>query len=270
MSGYDQFFKTAHQVRKGEVKTPPFKIKKNATVEADPVEDRLRKALKVEKKPRAKFPWSAAIVLSLCLAAIGFYLVAPQKIEDIFGKIEILPMGEAIAEESQAAEKSKQGVGEKEKAASDEDKNKTGQGSAKAQSVTEDLSHFEKLKERKEALDLREKELAELEEELQRQKVELEKRLAQLESMRSEISAALKDRVEVDQEKVNKLVELYTNMKPKQASDIIGSLNDDLAVEILAKMKKKSAAEIMNLLPAEKARALSEKYTGYRRRVAGQ
>ena len=38
-----------------------------------------------------------------------------------------------------------------------------------------------------------------------------------------------------------------------------------LAVEVLAKMKKKNAAEIMNLLPADKARVLSEKYTGYRR-----
>jgi len=59
---------------------------------------------------------------------------------------------------------------------------------------------------------------------------------------------------------VNKLVDLYSNMKPKQAADILGSLNEELAVEVLAKMKKKSAAEIMNLLQPEKAKILSEKY----------
>jgi hypothetical protein len=30
-------------------------------------------------------------------------------------------------------------------------------------------------------------------------------------------------------------------------------------------MKKKNAAEVMNLLPPEKTKVLSEKYTGYRR-----
>ena len=83
-----------------------------------------------------------------------------------------------------------------------------------------------------------------------------------------QIAQTLKDRVEVDQEKVTKLVDLYSNMKPKQAADVIGSINEDLAVEVLAKMKKKSAAEIMNLLSPEKARVLSEKYTGYRRGTA--
>jgi len=100
---------------------------------------------------------------------------------------------------------------------------------------------------------------------LQRQKVELDKRIVQLEEMRTQIAQVLKERVEVDQEKVNKLVDLYSNMKPKQAADVIGTINEDLAVEVLAKMKKKNAAEIMNLLSPDKARVLSEKYTGYRR-----
>jgi flagellar motility protein MotE (MotC chaperone) len=105
-----------------------------------------------------------------------------------------------------------------------------------------------------------------LEEELQRQKVELDKRIQQLEGVRRDIASILKDRVEVDQQKVDKLVDLYSNMKPKQAADVMSSLNEDLAVEILSKMKKKNAAEIMNLLPPEKARILSEKYTGYQQK----
>src|SRR5690606_22357856 len=98
----------------------------------------------------------------------------------------------------------------------------------------------------------------------------LDKRIRQLEEMRGQIGQVLKDRVELDQEKVGKLVDLYSNMRPKQAAEIIGSLNEDLAVEVLAKMKKKSAAEIMNLLPPEKAKVLSEKYTGYGRSYSSE
>ena len=174
-------------------------------------------------------------------------------------------MGQASASEDKAAEKSKSAEGKQEKAAAHKEGANPDKGPEAKEVVPEDLSHYEKLKQRKEELDVREKELAELEEELQRQKVELDKRIQQLEEMRGQIATVLKDRVEVDQEKVTKLVDLYSNMKPKQAADVIGSINEDLAVEVLAKMKKKNAAEIMNLLDPAKARMLSEKYTGYRR-----
>lgn len=278
MSGYDQFFKTAQAVKKGTApSTPQFKLTnkakpkvaaKKSTSEDSLEELRLRKAFNVKPK-RSQFPWSAAAGLAVCLFIVGIYLAAPQKVEGWLKSFEILPMGQALASEEKAAETSKAKDLEKAKSANDGKENKTGPESKESSQVLGHSNHFEKLTARKEELDQREKELTELEEELQRQKVELEKRLAQLEAMRTEIATTLKDRVEVDQEKVTKLVDLYSNMKPKQAADVIGSLNDDLAVEVLAKMKKKIAAEIMNLIPAEKARALSEKYTGYRRKLAG-
>jgi flagellar motility protein MotE (MotC chaperone) len=45
-------------------------------------------------------------------------------------------------------------------------------------------------------------------------------------------------------------------------------LNEDLAVEILDKLKKKSAAEILDMMTAKKARRLSELLTGYQRSTA--
>jgi flagellar motility protein MotE (MotC chaperone) len=107
-----------------------------------------------------------------------------------------------------------------------------------------------------------------LEEDLQKHKAELDSKNKQLESMRSDISKTLKARVEVDQEKVEKLVQFYSTMKPQQAAKVIESLNEDLAVEVMDKMKKKSAAEIMNALKPEKARRLSEMLTGYQRSPA--
>lgn len=275
-SGYKQFFKTAQAVKRGSAAPAPaasakkFKVKPKADTE-----EILRQALVSRpKKAKAPIPWKAVGGMSLTLAALGFYLAAPQKVESWVQAVEVQAFGSASAKEEKGAaapaekSKAKQAAGEKAAEGAKADgktKNPDDPGLS-----SEEANHFDKLKQRKEELDMREKELAQLEEELQRQKVELDKRIVQLEEMRGQIAQVLKDRVEVDQEKVNKLVELYSNMKPKQAADVIGSIHEDLAVEVLAKMKKKNAAEIMNLLPPEKARTLSEKYTGYRRSLAGE
>jgi len=231
-NGYEQFFKKAQAVRRKSV--PP-------------------------RKPRPQIPWRAAIVMFSILIFASAYLIFPESMEKLWGMIEIRAIGGAQAETT-PAEKSPV----KENSAVSADASKSDKSAAAAEPVAEDVSHYEKLKQRKEDLDRRERELSELEEELQKQKVELDKRIVQLEEMRNQIAQVLKDRVEMDQEKVTKLVDLYSNMKPKQAADVIATINEDLAVEVLAKMKKKNAAEIMNLLPADKAKVLSEKYTGYR------
>jgi flagellar motility protein MotE (MotC chaperone) len=100
---------------------------------------------------------------------------------------------------------------------------------------------------------------------LQQQKLALEKRLKELEDIRTKISSRLDEKVKIDQEKVDKLVEFYSNMKPQNAAKVFEDIDEDLAVEILNKMKKKSAADIMNLLKSEKAQKLSEKFAGYKR-----
>lgn len=273
-NGYDQFFKTAQDVKRG---TPPpstqgktqFKTRASETQTARKQEAQIRQSMKMKRK-KAPFPWKASGVLAVCLGLGGFYLAAPQVVENFVDRIQVRAMGEAEAVENQTAGKKTEGDSKTAAAPVNDTQGKAEntKGSGEHPIEADEASHFEKLRERKEALDLREKELGELEEELQKQKVELDKRITQLEDMRNQIAQILKERVEVDQEKVNKLVDLYSNMKPKQAADVIASLNEDLAVEVLAKMKKKNAAEIMNLLPSDKARVLSEKYTGYRRNHA--
>ncbi len=274
---YKQFFKAAQEAKSG-VKMPPpsFKIRpKNPTsapLKRDP-EARVRHALGKTAKKREPFPWRAVTVLSLTLATLGFYVAAPEVCERWFRKVEFSAFGQATASEKGArspAEKAKAKLTSVEKTAAKSTTETRSKNPDETHTTAGDLPHFEKLKQRKEELDMREKELSQLEEELQRQKVELDKRITQLEEMRGQIAQVLKDRVEIDQEKVTKLVDLYSNMKPKQAAEVLGNINEDLAVEVLAKMKKKSAAEIMNLLPAEKAKVLSEKYTGYRRSHASE
>ena len=265
--GYDKFFKDARDLKRegakaGGVKRAPAGLD---SVKFGKDRDQGRQNPRLGKPP---FPIKAVAGMIFC-AGIGiFYLAHPETIEKWIDKVEIRAMGQARAAEGEKAAES--AVAGKKPGAKDAAPD-PGPDAAKAAgseaSVAEEPSHFEKLRQRKEELDRREKELGELEEELQKQKVELDKRIATLEDLRTSVAQILKDRVEMDQEKVTKLVDLYANMKPKQAADIIGTLNEELVVEVLAKMKKKNAAEVMNLLPAEKARVLSEKYTGYRRKA---
>jgi flagellar motility protein MotE (MotC chaperone) len=60
---------------------------------------------------------------------------------------------------------------------------------------------------------------------------------------------------------------MYSNMKAPQAAKVFETMDEDLAVEILGRMKKKNAADIMNLLKPEKAQILSEMFAGYKRRT---
>lgn len=264
-NSYEQFFKAAQDIKRPEPRV-------TSTASSTSTERKLRQAVKM-RRPKQPMPKKAVAGLVVTLIFACTYVLAPNFVERTLKRIEIRAMGQAEAADkdapkktdAKAAEKSQTASGKAEKPAAGETAGNKAKSPDESTAVREELGHYEKLRQRKEELDAREKELSELEEELQRQKVELDKRIVQLDEMRGQIAQTLKDRVEVDQEKVTKLVDLYSNMKPKQAADVINSINEELAVEVLAKMKKKSAAEIMNLLPPDKARVLSEKYTGYRR-----
>ena len=242
-SSYGQFFKTAQKVRLGDETKDRvrFSVKPAAATGTDrsvetpeAEEQRLRRTFNMNKKKgraRPPFPWKALGGLSVILVLAGAYAMDPDVSERLLSKIEIGSLWRAEAADHEAAKKSAGPEAKVEKSADAQpphDKSSAAEGRS---SVVEDLGHYEKLKQRKEELDAREKELAELEEELQRQKGELDKRIVQLEEMRGQIGQVLKDRVEVDQEKVTKLGDLYSNMKHKQAAEVIGTVNEDLAGE---------------------------------------
>lgn len=267
-SGYDQFFKAAKKAKKGGTSVGPGAPK----LSASETEAKIRHALKMRPAKKTKpFPFVPVLAGMIFITAGVGYLEKPEIFEHLAEHVQFKFMGQVAAEEKPApAAKPAAKDAASEAAGSAKDAAQPGEGkktetAAKAQPVSEDTSYIEKLRQRKEELDLREKELGQLEEELQRQKVEVDNRVRQLEQMRRDIASVLKERTDADETQVNKLVDLYSTMKPKQAADVIGSLQEDLSVQVLGKMKKKNAAEIMNLLPADKAKTLSEKLTGYKR-----
>ncbi|MEK6555536.1 MAG: hypothetical protein AABZ31_09875 [Bdellovibrionota bacterium] len=278
--GYNDFFKAAREGKKSGPGPAPqdpsgsaTRGSKNSKARATAAtgEQKLRDHFNIKTAPKKKVlpPVKATAALSVIFVMAGFGYAQPALVEEIVSSIQISAMSSATAADETPASPAKdsQPVGkEGEKTAQSGDKSGAPACIDAKEMSEEDLSHFKRLSDRKLELDQREQELNALEEELHKQRAEVETRIHKLESIRGDISSVLKDRVEVDQERVKTLVEFYSNMKPKQAADIFANLNEDLAVEVLTKMKKKNAAEIMNLLPPEKARTLSEKFTGYKRR----
>ncbi len=271
----------------GKSVKPQFKIKEsNFTGNA---EDRLRQevALRARNRKsasmrsRAKFPMGPAVIAVVAIISCTIGFLKPDLTDQLFTHIDIGFFGKAAAESSTSQTKPTAKLAAHGAAKSAETK---AQDPAKADVDVvaskievpadfrnwsdEELSFFNKLNDRKKELDLREAELNKLDEELQKQKAELDSKIKQLESMRGDISKTLKARVEMDQEKVEKLVQFYSTMKPQQAAKVIESINEDLAVEVMDKMKKKNAAAIMDALDPKKARRLSEMLTGYQRSPA--
>ncbi|MBC86237.1 MAG: hypothetical protein CL677_03570 [Bdellovibrionaceae bacterium] len=276
MSGYDDFFKKAKSANKTKVnqrqrvKIPDRGHKRadaQAAAPATSAEKQLRELLvkkselrKQQKRKESKPPAAliASCLMGMVFAGLGF--LYPEYLVDSMEKVEISFFGQSQAQEAAAPP----AAAPKDETAKVEKPAETTENKASVSS--EDMSYFKKLNQRKEELDQREESLVKLEEELHKQKVEIEKRIGELQKIRDQIAATLKEKKTVDEEKIAKLVDFYSNMKPKSAAKVLMDIDEELAVEILGNMKKKNAAAIMNLLEPKKAQNLSEKFAGYRRK----
>lgn len=280
-TGYDKFFekakKNASQGQPVPKRAAPGKFQSSKFPSGESGEALKKivqqKTQQLARKRRQKldrqFPTSAAFALMtfLGLGVAGFY--QQDQLIGLLESVEIKVFGSASASTAEgksdhAAEKATSKS--KEAAESAEGAAEVGTASAsKASPLTEEeINLFKGLQDRSKALDQKEAELKKMEEELQKQRESLEKRLAEIEGVRKNIANQLEEKVKVDKDRVEQLVQFYSTMKPQQAAKIIESLNEDLAIEVLVKMKKKSVAEIMNLINPEKAQRLSERFAGYR------
>ncbi len=240
-TGYDKHFKKVKQ----SASAPAFNVRLQ---KGNPA------AAPVKKARKSSFPVKPLMSFILLAAGGLLFLENAEAIENYLKKIEI-SMGTAQAEEKKPEAKPAVAapvINADNKILSVEGKK------------LEDAEYMFKLAERKKQLDQRESDLNKLAEQIEKQKVEITEKLTKLEATRLQISKALEEKIKADDGKVETLVQMYTNMKPVQAAKIFESLDEDLVIEILGRMKKKSAADILNLIKAEKAQIFAERYTGYR------
>lgn len=242
-TAYDQHFQKVKQT----AKAPAF------TVSQAKLQNSAAPRTRAQKNGKTAFPMMPLFSFLLIAGAGLLFLENFDSVEAYFKKIEI-GMGTAQAEEAKAAD----GVPAVAPAAA------TPAPAAVEAKKVDDADYLFKLAERKKQLDQREEELNKLAEKIEKQKAEISDKLARLEETRVKISTALEEKIKSDDGKVETLVQMYSNMKPQQAAKVFETLDEDLVIELLSRMKKKSAADILNLIKPEKAQVFAERYTGYR------
>lgn len=119
---------------------------------------------------------------------------------------------------------------------------------------TDDPMLREALQRKQADLDRREQELASLQK-------DLETRLNDLKDMEVRLQVMLKEADAQKDQKMRHLVDVYSNMKPKQAGQVLETLDERTAVTILAGMRGRQAGEVLTFVTPEKAAKLSEMLT---------
>lgn len=113
------------------------------------------------------------------------------------------------------------------------------------------------LRQRREALQVRETALEERSQTLEAVEARLRERLEELEAARKRLeqTAVLVD--DAAEQDVRHLAEMYEQMKPKQAAEIFNQMPPSFAAGFLGQMDSASAALVMANMEAEKAYAVS-------------
>jgi len=129
-----------------------------------------------------------------------------------------------------------------------------GSAPAPAQPQAEQPLNWQMLKQKQEELAAREAGLKTLEADLNARQQRLTALEAQVKSLIDQANA-IKD------EKLQHLVAVYINMKAKQAAQVLETLDETIAVKILAGMNGRQAGEILSNVNPRKAARLSEDLT---------
>ena len=117
------------------------------------------------------------------------------------------------------------------------------------------------LAEEQEKLEGRERRLAMKDLELKTLAAEVDTKLNELGRLRQEVQELLKLVAEEDSKRLQELRGMYEKMDPARAAKILNSLEQELAIAILAGMKKKAAANLLNNLEPGTAAALSTAFS---------
>jgi flagellar motility protein MotE (MotC chaperone) len=104
-------------------------------------------------------------------------------------------------------------------------------------------------------------ELRRREQELKELETRIDAKLQRLSKLESKLQRMLEEADVLKDKKLRHLVDVYSNMKAKQAADVLETLDQDIAVKILAGMRGRQAGEILTNVQPDKAAQLSEALT---------
>ena len=121
---------------------------------------------------------------------------------------------------------------------------------------------LQELAERREALDIRSREIDKKAVQLKVAEQEIDKRLKQLQDYEQRLRKLIKEYNDKERAKINALVKVYSTMKPKDAARIFNTLDIDVTVSLLKEMKPSTSSAILSQMKAEKAKEITDKIIG--------
>ena len=175
-----------------------------------------------------------------------------------FKKVRLVP-SQALAEEE------KQDAKETQELTDVLDKGTAPQQPAETKSndfTSSEILILQELAERREALDVRSKEIDKRAIQLKVAETEIDKKLKLLKAYEQKLSQLVNKYSQQEQENINSLVKLYASMKPKDAARIFNTMDVDITVAILKGMKPSSSSAILSQMDAEKAQIITAELIG--------
>ena len=116
---------------------------------------------------------------------------------------------------------------------------------------------FEDLTNRRKKLDAREKELMTREALIRAAEQELDRKYQELATLRQEIEMLLHKQSEEEQARIQSLVKIYENMKPKDAARIFDTLDLDVLVSVMSRMSERRLSPVLASMNPERARTIT-------------
>ena len=117
------------------------------------------------------------------------------------------------------------------------------------------------LEEERKVIALKEKELKTLQEEADKKIELLDKKLVELKDLQTKIETLLAEKDVQEVKKTKNLSLIYAKMTPDRAALAMATIDEQLAADLLANMKVKSAAKILDRMDKLKASQLSTTFT---------
>jgi len=122
-----------------------------------------------------------------------------------------------------------------------------------------ELQVLQSLAQRRAQLDQREAQLNSRGQLIDAADAKLDARIQQLTDLKTQIQALLDQANKVGDDDTNRLVAVYSAMKPKDAAVVMASMKDEVRLPIAAKMKDRALAAILGAMDPASARELTEK-----------
>ncbi len=214
-----------------------------------------------------KFLILFVVFLLILLVPMKFYFIDIHK-----SGLSIMDMNSAIAKDKKDTNKSKSEKNKKQDKGQKNKDNKTEKKPCPECPKCPDPAKvvFKGLEKRKAAIAEAEDRLKQETKELNKLKDQLDDKIDRISKLKKQIETDLADlnkkKTAVEQQKqaafeakMDRLVKMYSGMKPKSAAKIVDKLDLEVAKRIFSRMRETSAAQILAYVDSEKAAKISER-----------